>query len=198
MEFAMVRSSPQRFDCVLSIVVWCGVLPHHHTQGHVHKGTDSLRALFVWHFPGGYADVLRVATSRNARNRPLSLPEPSLFSVWAAGRLRLFPRQIHNLRAAVQRQPRPPVTSTTRRCASFVLTLRQLIKKRSAALTAVASSPSARSARLGLRATPEQEAVLRRAAEVAHKSLTDFILDSACLAAEQTLLDQRLFMVSGS
>ena len=29
-EFAMVRNSPQRFDCVLSIVVWCGVLPHHH------------------------------------------------------------------------------------------------------------------------------------------------------------------------
>ena len=65
-------------------------------------------------------------------------------------------------------------------------------------MAAVASSPSARSARLGLRATLEQEAVLRRAAEVAHKSLTDFILDSACLAAEQTLLDQRLFMVSGS
>jgi uncharacterized protein (DUF1778 family) len=62
-----------------------------------------------------------------------------------------------------------------------------------------ASSPSStRSARLGLRATREQEAVLRRAAEVAHKSLTDFILDSACQAAEQTLLDQRLFMVSGS
>ncbi len=65
-------------------------------------------------------------------------------------------------------------------------------------MTAVASSSAARTARLGLRATPEQEAVLRRAAEVAHKSLTDFILDSACLAAEQTLLDQRLFMVSGS
>lgn len=61
----------------------------------------------------------------------------------------------------------------------------------------VATSPSARSARLGLRATPEQEGVLRRAADAAHKSLTDFILDSACLAAEQTLLDQRLFMVSG-
>lgn len=61
-----------------------------------------------------------------------------------------------------------------------------------------AISPTARSARLGLRATLEQEAVLRRAADVAHKSLTDFILDSACLAAEQTLLDQRLFMVSGS
>lgn len=61
-----------------------------------------------------------------------------------------------------------------------------------------ANSPSSsRSARLGLRATPEQEAVLRRAAELAHKSLTDFILDSACLAAEQTLLDQRLYIVSG-
>lgn len=59
------------------------------------------------------------------------------------------------------------------------------------------TSPASRSSRLGLRATPNQEAVLRRAADVAHKSLTDFILDSACLAAEQTLLDQRLFMVSG-
>ena len=39
--------------------------------------------------------------------------------------------------------------------------------------------------------------MLRRAAEVVHKSLTEFILDSACQAAEQTLLDQRLFLVSG-
>lgn len=65
-------------------------------------------------------------------------------------------------------------------------------------MAAIATSPAARSARLGLRATPEQEAVLRRAADVAHKSLTDFILDSACLAAEQTLLEQRLFLVTGS
>jgi uncharacterized protein (DUF1778 family) len=65
-------------------------------------------------------------------------------------------------------------------------------------MTASTSSPTTRSARLGLRATLEQEAVLRRAAEVARKSLTDFILDSACMAAEQTLLDQRLFMVSGN
>ncbi len=66
-------------------------------------------------------------------------------------------------------------------------------------MTAAALPPtshSARSARLGLRATTEQEAVLRRAAQVAHKSLTNYILDSACLAAEQTLLDQRLFLVS--
>ena len=61
------------------------------------------------------------------------------------------------------------------------------------------SNPSPRpprSSRLGLRATPEQEALLKRAAELRHKSLTDFVLDSACAAAEQALLDQRLFQVS--
>jgi uncharacterized protein (DUF1778 family) len=55
-----------------------------------------------------------------------------------------------------------------------------------------------RTARLGLRATPQQEAVLRRAAEVSHKSMTDFILDSAFQAAEQTLLGQRLFTLTGN
>lgn len=54
-----------------------------------------------------------------------------------------------------------------------------------------------RSARRGLRATPQQEGVLRRAAEVAHKSMTDFILDSACRVAEQTLLDQRKITTRG-
>jgi uncharacterized protein (DUF1778 family) len=62
---------------------------------------------------------------------------------------------------------------------------------------AVRTSPASPSVRLGLRATLEQEAALRRAADVAHKSLTEFILDSACHAAEQTLLDPRVFMVSG-
>jgi uncharacterized protein (DUF1778 family) len=60
------------------------------------------------------------------------------------------------------------------------------------------ASASARSSRLGVRATPEQEILLRKAAHASRKSLTDFILDSACAAAEQTLLDQRLFLVSGS
>ena len=55
-----------------------------------------------------------------------------------------------------------------------------------------------RTARLGLRTTPQQKAVLRRAAQVSRKSMTEFILDSACQAAEQTLLDQRLFMLTGS
>lgn len=60
-----------------------------------------------------------------------------------------------------------------------------------------ANASATRSSRLSLRATPEQVAVLRRAADVAHKSVSDFILDSAWLAAEQTLLDQRLFEVCG-
>ncbi len=58
------------------------------------------------------------------------------------------------------------------------------------------TATTTRSARLGLRATPQQESVLRRAAEASNKSLTDFVLDSAYQAAEQTLLDQRLFAIS--
>ena len=64
-------------------------------------------------------------------------------------------------------------------------------------MSEVAQRPSSRSARLGIRATPEQEAILKRAAEARHKTLTEFILDSACSAAEQTLLDRRLFVVPG-
>jgi uncharacterized protein (DUF1778 family) len=69
-------------------------------------------------------------------------------------------------------------------------------RKTSAALRNVTTATASRSARLGLRSSEAQLAVLRRAADAAHKSLTDFILDSACLAAEQTLLDQRLFMAN--
>jgi uncharacterized protein (DUF1778 family) len=72
------------------------------------------------------------------------------------------------------------------------------LRKTTAALRqatrSVSITPASRSARVGLRSSEAQLAVLRRAADAAHKSLTDFILDSACLAAEQTLLDQRLFM----
>lgn len=64
-------------------------------------------------------------------------------------------------------------------------------------MASTASSPTEISARLNLRATREQVDLLRRAADVSHKSLSAFVLDSACLAAEQTLLGQRLFMVTG-
>lgn len=52
-----------------------------------------------------------------------------------------------------------------------------------------------RSGRLGLRTTPAQAALIQRAAEATQKSVTEFVLTSACEKAEQTLLDQRLFMV---
>lgn len=64
-------------------------------------------------------------------------------------------------------------------------------------MPSTASTRTQRSSRLGIRATPEQESILKRAAEIRHKTLTEFVLDSACAAAEQTLLDQRLFMVTG-
>ncbi len=59
-------------------------------------------------------------------------------------------------------------------------------------------SPGARVARLGLRATLQQRMLIRRAAEITHKSITDFVLESACEAAESALLNQRLFMVDES
>jgi uncharacterized protein (DUF1778 family) len=52
-----------------------------------------------------------------------------------------------------------------------------------------------RSGRLGLRTTPEEAALIQRAAEVTRKSITEFVLTSVCEKAEQTLLDQRFFMV---
>ncbi len=52
-----------------------------------------------------------------------------------------------------------------------------------------------RSDRLGFRTTPAQAALIQRAAEVTQKSVTEFVLSSVCEKAEQTLLDQRFFMV---
>jgi uncharacterized protein (DUF1778 family) len=52
-----------------------------------------------------------------------------------------------------------------------------------------------RSGRLGLRTTPAQAALIQRAAEATRKSVTEFVLSSVCEKAEQTLLDQRFFIV---
>lgn len=52
-----------------------------------------------------------------------------------------------------------------------------------------------RSGRLGLRTTPAQAALIKRAAEATRKSVTEFVLSSVCEKAEQALLDQRLFMI---
>ena len=55
--------------------------------------------------------------------------------------------------------------------------------------------PNAKDVRIGLRATPQQEALIRHAAARTRKSLTEFILDSTCVAAEQALIEQCYFPV---
>ncbi len=56
----------------------------------------------------------------------------------------------------------------------------------------------ARTERLGLRTTPAQAALIQRAAAIRGKSVTEFVISSACEKAEQTLMDQRYFMVDDS
>jgi uncharacterized protein (DUF1778 family) len=49
---------------------------------------------------------------------------------------------------------------------------------------------------LNIRIKPQVRALIDRAAELAGKNRTDFVLDAACRAAEDTLLDRTIFMVS--
>lgn len=49
--------------------------------------------------------------------------------------------------------------------------------------------------RLSLRLTPEQDAVLRRAAKARGESANDFVLRHAVEAAEMELADRRVFVV---
>ena len=53
-----------------------------------------------------------------------------------------------------------------------------------------------RTARLGFRITAQQEALIRKAAEISGKNVTQFVLNSACEAAENTLTDQRYFFTN--
>lgn len=52
-----------------------------------------------------------------------------------------------------------------------------------------------RDAPINLRALPSQRTLLDHAAAVRGKSRTDFILEAACEAAENVLLDQRFFQL---
>ena len=46
---------------------------------------------------------------------------------------------------------------------------------------------------LNLKAKESQRALIDAAAEILHKSRTDFILEMACKAAENVILDRRVF-----
>jgi uncharacterized protein (DUF1778 family) len=54
-------------------------------------------------------------------------------------------------------------------------------------------SKGSRTARLGFRVTSRQEALLRKAADISGKNVTQFVLNSACEAAENALIDQKIF-----
>jgi uncharacterized protein (DUF1778 family) len=61
---------------------------------------------------------------------------------------------------------------------------------------AVGHSKVIRTKRINLRATDRQEKLIRTGAETSGLSVTEFILDSACLQAEHVLADKREFFVS--
>ena len=84
-------------------------------------------------------------------------------------------------------------------CSHNYITHKEVIMATSKVMAKASSShkrtSAVRSGRLGLRTTPVQAALIQRAAEVSRRSITEFVLSSVCEKAEQTLLDQRLFMV---
>jgi uncharacterized protein (DUF1778 family) len=58
-----------------------------------------------------------------------------------------------------------------------------------------ARAKTIRARRINLRATDRQEKLIRTGAETRGISLTEFILESACLQAEHVLADKREFVV---
>lgn len=61
---------------------------------------------------------------------------------------------------------------------------------------AILSNAETRTKRFNLRATPKQEKLIRVAAGRRGLNVTDFIIESACEKAEQTLTDQSHFILN--
>jgi uncharacterized protein (DUF1778 family) len=57
-------------------------------------------------------------------------------------------------------------------------------------------SRTARNRRINLRTTPREEKLIHRGAASRGVSVTEFIVDSACLQAEHVLADQREFVAT--
>jgi uncharacterized protein (DUF1778 family) len=51
----------------------------------------------------------------------------------------------------------------------------------------------AKSERIEVRTTPSMKALLQRAATFSHKNVTEFLLEAGIHAAEEALIDRRLF-----
>lgn len=60
----------------------------------------------------------------------------------------------------------------------------------------MSSTPAGRDARITMRATARQRALIQQAAEALDTSVTDFVLESASIAAERVLADRRWFILS--
>lgn len=56
-------------------------------------------------------------------------------------------------------------------------------------------APARKVTRLNLRASAQQDALIRKAAESAGRSVTEFVLDSACANAEHVLADRNHFVL---
>lgn len=52
--------------------------------------------------------------------------------------------------------------------------------------------------RLNIRASARQDTLIREAAAVSGKSVTEFVLNSACSTAEQILADRRQFVIDAA
>jgi uncharacterized protein (DUF1778 family) len=63
------------------------------------------------------------------------------------------------------------------------------------ATTSSTDTRSSRGARLNLRASARQDELIREAANAVDKSVTEFVLEAASLAAEQVLADRRWFVL---
>lgn len=63
-------------------------------------------------------------------------------------------------------------------------------------MAAIQTRKGMRSKRLNLRATQRQEKLIRAGAAARSVSVTDFILESACMQAEHALADRREFVAS--
>lgn len=55
------------------------------------------------------------------------------------------------------------------------------------------SATEAKSERIEVRTTPSMKALLQRAATSSHKNVTEFLLEAGITAAEEALVDRRLF-----
>lgn len=54
---------------------------------------------------------------------------------------------------------------------------------------------STRSAKLDLRLTPDAKETLKEAAAIAHRSISEFVLESALAKANETLAERRTFVL---